>query len=47
MRSNLCDLGVAACVIHDERILLVQEAEGSHQGLWGLPKGVVEEFESQ
>ncbi len=46
MRSNLCDLGVAACVIHDERILLVQEAEGSHQGLWGLPKGFVEEGES-
>tara|TARA_B100000945_G_C20424614_1_gene619734 strand:- start:2131 stop:2634 length:504 start_codon:yes stop_codon:yes gene_type:complete len=46
MRSNLCDLGVAACVIHDGRILLVQEAEGSHEGLWGLPKGFVEEGES-
>ena len=46
MRSNQCDLGVAACVIHDERILLVQEADGSHKGLWGLPKGFVEEGES-
>ena len=46
MRSNLCDLGVAACAIHDDRILLVQEAAGNHEGLWGLPKGFVEEGES-
>ena len=46
MRSNHCDLGVAACVVHDERVLLVQEADGSHKGLWGLPKGFVEEGES-
>lgn len=45
MRSILCDLGVAACVVHDERILLVQEAAGNHEGLWGLPKGFVEEGE--
>ena len=46
MRSNKCDLGVAACVVHEERILLVQEAKGPHQGLWGVPKGFVDEGET-
>jgi len=46
MRSNQCDLGVAACVIHEGRILLVQEAKGPHKGLWGVPKGFVENGET-
>ena len=34
-----CDLGVAACVVNDDKILLVKEASGKHAGLWGAPKG--------
>tara|TARA_B110000116_G_C16742304_1_gene539182 strand:- start:610 stop:1110 length:501 start_codon:yes stop_codon:yes gene_type:complete len=39
------DLGVAAAVIQNDSILLVKEAIGSHAGLWGLPKGHVEQDE--
>lgn len=46
MSSLLCDLGVAARVIQDGKILLVQEATGPHKGKWGLPKGHVETGES-
>ena len=42
MRSVNCDLGVAACTVSGNQILLVQEATGPHAGLWGLPKGFVE-----
>jgi len=34
-----CDLGVAACVVIDGKILLVKEAVGKHAGRWGAPKG--------
>ena len=46
MASLLCDLGVAARVIREEKILLVQEASGPHQGKWGFPKGRVDPGES-
>lgn len=46
MASLLCDLGVAARVVKNGKILLVQEAMGSHQGKWGLPKGHVDPGES-
>ena len=46
MPSLLCDLGVAARVIQDGKILLVQEATGTYQGKWGLPKGHVDPGES-
>ena len=41
LRAHLisCDLGVAACVVNDDKILLVKEAAGKHAGLWGAPKG--------
>lgn len=39
------DLGVAAAVIQNDAILLVKEAIGSYAGLWGLPKGYVEQNE--
>ena len=42
----MCDLGVAARVVQDNRILLVQEARGRYSGCWGLPKGHVESGES-
>ena len=42
MPSLLCDLGVAARVVQDGKILLVQEASGTYQGKWGLPKGHVD-----
>ena len=42
MRSVNCDLGVAACTVSGNQILLVQEATGPHAGMWGLPKGFVE-----
>lgn len=41
-----CDLGVASLVIQGGKVLLVQEANGIHRGLWGLPKGRVESNES-
>ena len=46
MVSLLCDLGVAARVVRDGQILLVQEASGPHQGKWGFPKGRVDPGES-
>jgi 8-oxo-dGTP diphosphatase len=46
MASLLCDLGVAARVVKDGKILLVQEAKGAHRGKWGLPKGHVDPGES-
>ena len=46
MASVLCDLGVAARAVHNGKILLVKEARGSYQNLWGLPKGSVDEGES-
>ena len=42
MRTVNTDLGVAAIVIQNSKILLVQEAQGPHIGQWGLPKGYVE-----
>tara|TARA_B100002051_G_scaffold123798_1_gene117936 strand:+ start:65 stop:550 length:486 start_codon:yes stop_codon:yes gene_type:complete len=41
MRPIPLDLGVAAIVLRDSKILLVQEAQGPHEGQWGLPKGYV------
>ena len=41
MRPIPLDLGVAAIVLRDSKILLVQEAKGPHEGQWGLPKGYV------
>ena len=40
MRPIPLDLGVAAIVLRDSKILLVQEAQGPHEGRWGLPKGM-------
>ncbi|CAI8412011.1 MAG: RNA pyrophosphohydrolase [Candidatus Poseidoniaceae archaeon] len=40
------DIGVAAAVVTDSCILLVQEAKGTYAGCWGLPKGHVESNES-
>lgn len=40
------DIGVAAAVVTDSSILLVQEAKGKYAGCWGLPKGHVEPNES-
>ena len=40
------DVGVAAAVVTDTGILLVQEAKGTYAGCWGLPKGHVEPNES-
>ena len=45
MRAVNADLGVAAVVIKNSKILLVQEAKGTHNGQWGLPKGYVEHGE--
>lgn len=42
----LCDLGVAARVVNNHRLLVVQEAQGRFQGHWGLPKGRVDGGES-
>ena len=41
MRPIKLDLGVAAIVVRNSSILLVQEAQGAHKGQWGLPKGYV------
>ena len=46
MSGVVCDLGVAARAIHKGKILLVKEARGNYQNLWGLPKGSVDEGES-
>ena len=45
MVSTVCDLGVAARTIQNNRILLVKEGKGRHQNLWSLPKGSVGEGE--
>ena len=45
MRAILTDLGVAACLIKNEAILLVKEASGPQKGRWGMPKGTVDEGE--
>lgn len=45
MRSNLCDLGVAACVVNKGRILLIKESKGPYSSKWGVPKGFVESGE--
>ena len=37
---------MAAAVVADSSILLVQEAKGTYAGCWGLPKGYVEPNES-
>ena len=41
MRPIQLDLGVAAIVVKNSEILLVQEAQGPYAGHWGLPKGYV------
>ena len=46
MATVSCDLGVAARVVANGEILLVQEALGRYEGCWGLPKGHVDEGES-
>ena len=46
MASVLCDLGVAARAIYNNKILLVKEARGRFQNKWGLPKGSVDEGET-
>ncbi len=46
MAGVVCDLGVAARTIHDNKILLVKEAKGSFENCWGLPKGGVDSGES-
>jgi len=46
MSGVVCDLGVAARAIYNGKILLVKEARGNYQNLWGLPKGSVDEGES-
>ena len=46
MAMTMCDLGVAARVVNDGKILLVCEAKGAFAGKWGLPKGYVEAGET-
>ncbi|MFQ3321318.1 MAG: ADP-ribose pyrophosphatase YjhB (NUDIX family) [Candidatus Thalassarchaeaceae archaeon] len=46
MRSVDTDLGVAACVVNENKILLVKESRGSSEGLWGMPKGAVDQGEA-
>lgn len=45
MRPVTTDLGVAACLVEKNKILLVKEGKGPQNGLWGLPKGSVDEGE--
>ena len=45
MRPIKTDLGVAACLIENNKILLVKEAKGPQKSLWGLPKGSVDDGE--
>ena len=42
MKRLPCDLGVAALVSLENKVLLVQEAQGNFKGKWGLPKGFVD-----
>ena len=46
MRAITTDLGVAACIVKENKILLVKESRGSKAGLWGMPKGAVDEGEA-
>jgi ADP-ribose pyrophosphatase YjhB (NUDIX family) len=46
MRSVNTDLGVAACVVNENKILLVKESRGTSEGLWGMPKGAVDQGEA-
>ena len=46
MRAITTDLGVAACIVKEKKILLVKESRGSKAGLWGMPKGAVDEGEA-
>jgi ADP-ribose pyrophosphatase YjhB (NUDIX family) len=46
MRAITTDLGVAACIVKEEKILLVKESRGSKAGFWGMPKGAVDEGEA-
>ena len=45
MRTVTTDLGVAACLVENNKILLVKEAKGPQKYHWGLPKGTVDEEE--
>ena len=45
MKGLSCDLGVAAVVSSEDKILLVKEGTGPFKGKWGLPKGFVDEGE--
>ncbi len=45
MKGLPCDLGVAAVVSSDDKILLVKEGTGPFKGKWGLPKGFVDKGE--
>ena len=40
------DVGVAAAVVRNNTVLLVQEARGPYKDRWGLPKGYVDPDES-
>ena len=46
MAGVICDLGVAARTIKNDKILLVKEAKGHFKNCWGLPKGGVDSGES-
>ena len=45
MKGLSCDLGVAAVVSLENKILLVKEGMGQFKGKWGLPKGFVDQGE--
>ena len=45
MKGLNCDLGVAAVVSSNGKVLLVKEGGGPFKGMWGLPKGFVNEGE--
>ena len=45
MRPILTDLGVASCLVDDDKILLVKEAAGPQKNRWGMPKGSVDSGE--
>ncbi len=45
MGMTICDLGVAARAILNNKILLVKEARGPFKGMWSLPKGSVDDGE--